>query len=357
MIARAIRDAAEERDVQRASVSNFENFRGLGVRATVDGETVHIGGPNLIEKLGIERSDGIAAFAEEAGSNAETVIYLVHDESEVVAAFALADVIRDESRQAIEALHAMDIEVAMLTGDSEDVARAVSEELGIDQYFAEGPARGEGHEGRTTPVRRKIRRDGRRRRQRRTGAHESRRRYRHRLGDRCRHRVGDIILVDNNPLLDVVRLIRLSKASYRKMQENLVWATGYNVFARSRLRRESLPHRHPPVAGDRRRVHVAVDDHRRDQRSQTGERRPLSTLRNPQSQPCQSLRQCCSGLDSCPEGYYSVGFSFVSGASQAGSGPTAPATGRSGSVDSMDRRTRDSVWSINVRQLDAVALS
>jgi len=94
MIARAIRDAAEERDVQRASVSNFENFRGLGVRATVDGETVHIGGPNLIEKLGIERSDGIAAFAEEAGSNAETVIYLVHDESEVVAAFALADVIR-----------------------------------------------------------------------------------------------------------------------------------------------------------------------------------------------------------------------------------------------------------------------
>jgi len=137
MIARAIRDAAEERDVQRASVSNFENFRGLGVRATVDGETVHIGGPNLIEKLGIERSDGIAAFAEEAGSNAETVIYLVHDESEVVAAFALADVIRDESRQAIEALHAMDIEVAMLTGDSEDVARAVSEELGIDQYFAE----------------------------------------------------------------------------------------------------------------------------------------------------------------------------------------------------------------------------
>jgi len=64
MIARAIRDAAaEERDVQRASVSNFENFRGLGVRATVDGETVHIGGPNLIEKLGIERSDGIAAFA------------------------------------------------------------------------------------------------------------------------------------------------------------------------------------------------------------------------------------------------------------------------------------------------------
>jgi len=140
----------------------------------------------------------------------------------------------------------MDIEVAMLTGDSEDVARAVSEELGIDQYFAEVLP-----EEKDTKVeqlsRRKIRRDGRRRRQRRTGAHESRRRYRHRLGDRCRHRVGDIILVDNNPL-DVVRLIRLSKASYhRKMQENLVWATGYNVFALP-LAAESSPHRHPPVA-------------------------------------------------------------------------------------------------------------
>jgi len=76
---------------------------------------------------------------------------------------------------------------------------------------------------------RKIRRDGRRRRQRRTGAHESRRRY---IGSGTDVAIesGDIILVDNNPL-DVVRLIRLSKASYRKMQENLVWATGYNVFA------------------------------------------------------------------------------------------------------------------------------
>jgi len=358
MIARAIGGRAEERDVQRASVSNFENFRGLGVRATVDGETVHIGGPNLIEKLGIERSDGIAAFAEEAGSNAETVIYLVHDESEVVAAFALADVIRDESRQAIEALHAMDIEVAMLTGDSEDVARAVSEELGIDQYFAEVlPEEEKGHEGRTTPVRRKIRRDGRRRRQRRTGAHESRRRYRHRLGDRCRHRVGDIILVDNNPL-DVVRLIRLSKASYRKMQENLVWATGYNVFAlplaagilapsASSCRRRSAP------CSCRR-----VDDHRRDQRSQTGERRPLSTC------VTHNLSSHVSHYDSAVRAWTPVQRDTTRWARRSYPEPVRPVLAPRhpqldvlARVDSMDRRTRDSVWSINVRQLDAVALS
>jgi len=229
MIARAIRDAAEERDVQRASVSNFENFRGLGVRATVDGETVHIGGPNLIEKLGIERSDGIAAFAEEAGSNAETVIYLVHDESEVVAAFALADVIRDESRQAIEALHAMDIEVAMLTGDSEDVARAVSEELGIDQYFAEVlPEEKDTKVEQPSPKENSSRWSA--------TASTTHRRSRADVGIAIGSGTDVAIesgissSVDNNPL-DVVRLIRLSKASYRKMQENLVWATGYNVFA------------------------------------------------------------------------------------------------------------------------------
>ena len=230
MIARAIRDAAQERDIQRATVSNFENFRGLGVRATVDGETVHIGGPNLIEKFGIERSNEIAAFAEEAGSNAETVIYLVHDESEVVAAFALADVIREESRQAIEALHAMDIEVAMLTGDSEDVAKAVSEELGIDQYFAEVLP-----EEKDTKVE-QLQSEGKLVAMVGDGVNDAPALTRADVGIAIGSGTdvaiesGDIILVDNNPL-DVVRLIRLSKASYRKMQENLVWATGYNVFA------------------------------------------------------------------------------------------------------------------------------
>jgi len=249
MIARAIRNAAAERDVQRASVSNFENLRGLGVRATVDvrksdalssqpepgpgsgdGETVHLGGPNLIEKLGIDRPDDITVFAEEAGSNAQTVIYLVHDESEVVAAFALADVIREESRQAIGALHGMGIEVAMLTGDSEDVAKAVSEELGIDQYFAEVLP-----EEKDTKVE-QLQSEGKLVAMVGDGVNDAPALTRADVGIAIGSGTdvaiesGDIILVDNNPL-DVVRLIKLSKASYRKMQENLVWATGYNVFA------------------------------------------------------------------------------------------------------------------------------
>ena len=230
MIARAIRTAAEERDVRRTQVSNFENLRGLGVRATVDGETVHLGGPNLIEKLGIKRSDAVAAFADEAGSNAQTVIYLIRGESEVVAAFALADVIREESRQAIEALHAMGIEVAMLTGDSEDVAKAVAEELGIDHYFAEVLP-----EEKDTKVE-ALQSEGKLVAMVGDGVNDAPALTRADVGIAIGSGTdvaiesGDIILVDNNPL-DVVRLVRLSKASYRKMQENLVWATGYNVVA------------------------------------------------------------------------------------------------------------------------------
>ncbi|EJN57457.1 copper-translocating P-type ATPase [Halogranum salarium B-1] len=230
MIARAIRTAAEERGVQRASVSNFENLRGLGVRAVANGDTVHLGGPNLIEKLGIDRSDEIVSFADEAGSNAQTVIYLIRDESEVVAAFALADVIREESRQAIEALHSMGIEVAMLTGDSEDVAKAVAEELGIDQYFAEVLP-----EEKDTKVE-QLQSEGKLVAMVGDGVNDAPALTRADVGIAIGSGTdvaiesGDIILVDNNPV-DVVRLIRLSKASYRKMQENLVWATGYNVVA------------------------------------------------------------------------------------------------------------------------------
>jgi len=230
MIARAIRNAAEERGVERASVSDFENLRGLGVRATVDGETVHLGGPNLIERLGIDRPDHVVSFADEAGRNAQTVIYLIQEESAVVAAFALADVIREESYRTIEALHAMGIEVAMLTGDSEEVARAVAEELGIDQYFAEVlPEEKDETVSELQSQGKLVAMVG-------DGVNDAPALTRADVGIAIGSGTdvaiesGDIILVENNPL-EVARLIRLSAASYRKMQENLVWATGYNVVA------------------------------------------------------------------------------------------------------------------------------
>jgi Cu2+-exporting ATPase len=230
MIARAIRQAAAERDAELGHVSGFENLRGLGVRATIDEHTYHVGGPNLLEKFSVDRSESMQTFATEAGANAQTVVYLVQDERDVVAAFALADVIREESRQTIDALHEMGLEVAMLTGDSEEVAAAVSEELGIDQYFAEVLPQEKDSKVES------LQRDGDLVAMVGDGVNDAPALTRADVGIAIGSgtdvaiEAGDIILVENNPL-DVVRLIKLSRASYRKMQENLVWATGYNVFA------------------------------------------------------------------------------------------------------------------------------
>ncbi|WP_227378048.1 copper-translocating P-type ATPase [Haladaptatus halobius] len=229
IIARAIREAAGERNLTLPETNAFEAIKGRGVQATVNGKTVHVGGPNLLNQLGIEPSPELAAFAEEAGGNAQTVIYLVR-EDEAVAAIALADVIREESRQAIEALHDMDIEVAMLTGDSEDVARAVANDLGIDTYFAE--VLPEDKDKKIVELQeqgKKVAMVG-------DGVNDAPALTRADIGIAIGSgtdvavEAADIVLVQNNPL-DVVRLVTLSRKSYRKMQENLVWAAGYNVFA------------------------------------------------------------------------------------------------------------------------------
>ncbi|WP_435102127.1 heavy metal translocating P-type ATPase [Halarchaeum sp. P4] len=241
MIARAIREAAAERDVTRANATGFENLRGLGVRAEVavpdsssDGDsgaaTVHVGGPNLLEKLDVDPPGDVATFAAEAGANAQTVVYLVHEESSVVAAFALADVVRDESRRAVDALHERGIEVAMLTGDSEDVAKAVSEQLGIDQYFAEVlPEEKDAKISALQDEGNLVAMVG-------DGVNDAPALTRADVGIAIGSgtdvavEAGDVVLVENDPL-DVVRLVTLSRASYRKMQENIVWASGYNVVA------------------------------------------------------------------------------------------------------------------------------
>ncbi len=106
------------------------------MKAAYDGQTIYVGGPRLLEYLEAERSPMLVQFAQESGAKGQSVVYLVREQA-VVAAFALADVVREESGAAVSALHAMGIEVAMLTGDSKDVANAVASELNIDQTFAE----------------------------------------------------------------------------------------------------------------------------------------------------------------------------------------------------------------------------
>ncbi|WP_380681138.1 heavy metal translocating P-type ATPase [Salinigranum sp. GCM10025319] len=247
MIAEAIREEARGRDLSVPDARGFEALEGRGVRATVEtdaaplpagepdtateteGETIYVGGPNLLRHLGVDLDDTLEAFATDAGSRGRGVVYLIHDET-AVGAVALADVVRVESREAIDALHAMGIEVAMLTGDSEDVARAVAEELGIDTYFAE--VLPEDKDEKIT----ELQEHGQLVAMVGDGVNDAPALTRADVGIAIGSGTdvavesADVVLVENDPR-DVVSLVRLSRKSYRKMQENLVWAAGYNVFA------------------------------------------------------------------------------------------------------------------------------
>jgi len=195
----------------------------------VDGKTVHVGGPNLLKKLEVEPPETLARFANEAGEKGQAVVYLLED-SQPVAAFALADVVRPESKQAIERLHALGIEVAMLTGDSQAVAKAVADELAIDTYFAEVLP-----EDKDKKVA-ELQGQGKTVAMVGDGVNDAPALTRADIGiaigggtDVAIESAG-IILVQSNPL-DVVKIIELSRASYGKMVQNLIWATGYNLVA------------------------------------------------------------------------------------------------------------------------------
>jgi Cu2+-exporting ATPase len=210
-------------------VHAFEAIKGHGVRARHEGRTVYVGGPRLLETLELQLPEVLANFEREASGKSQSVIFLVVA-NQVVAGFALADAIRPESRQAVRRLQQMGLTVAMLTGDSEAVARAVAEELGIDSYFAQ--VLPEHKEQRLAA----LQRQGKRVAMVGDGVNDAPALTRADVGiaigsgtDVAVESAG-IILVRSNPL-DVVQIIELSRASYRKMIENLIWATGYNAVA------------------------------------------------------------------------------------------------------------------------------
>jgi len=226
-IARAIRHSAEEKQLELPAISDFEILKGRGVRATHEGQAVYVGGPRLLEHLGVEPEGALRQFAGQAGEKGQSVVYLVR-EREAVAAFALADVIREESGRAVRALHEMGVEVAMLTGDSQDVARAVAEELRIDQYFAE-----------VLPADKdqkvvELQRQGKMVGMVGDGVNDAPALTRADIGiaigsgtDVAVESAG-LILVQSNPL-DVVKILKLSRASYRKQTQNIWWGAGYNI--------------------------------------------------------------------------------------------------------------------------------
>lgn len=228
-IAAGIRKSARQRQLELPAVSDFEAIKGRGAHTRADGYDVYVGGPRLLEMLDARLPEKLEIFTRQASQKGQSTVYLV-SENQVVAALALADVIRPESKLAIDRLHAMGIDVAMLTGDSSAVAKAVADELGIDTYYAEVLPE---HKDKQVA---ELQQQGKRVAMVGDGVNDAPALTRADVGiaigsgtDVAIESAG-IILVKSNPL-DVVNIFSLSRASYRKMTQNLAWAAGYNVFA------------------------------------------------------------------------------------------------------------------------------
>ena len=228
-VARAVVATAQERGLQRTAGEGFQAIPGYGAEATVDGRSLKVGGPNLLRRLGVEASHDLDTFVAEAEARGQSVIYLIEGRR-VLAAFALADAVRPESREAVERLHQLGLEVVMLTGDAKSVADAVAHELGIDTVFAGVPP-----EGKAAKIE-ELQRQGKRVGMVGDGVNDAPALVTADVGiaigagTDVAVEAGDVVLVRSDPR-DVARIVALSRVSYRKMVQNLWWASGYNVLA------------------------------------------------------------------------------------------------------------------------------
>ncbi|NJD28779.1 MAG: heavy metal translocating P-type ATPase [Chloroflexi bacterium] len=224
-LARAIVAAAQERGIDSSGATEFESLAGRGARAKVDGRMVSVGGPRLLAELGLEPLEQSEPWASEG----RTVLHVVADGT-IVGGLALEDEIRPESYDAVRDLHALGLRVAMITGDSQAVADSVAKRLGIDEVAAQVlPGDKAAAVERFQQGRRKVAMVG-------DGVNDAPALATADVGiaigagtDVAVESAG-IVLVRSDPR-DVVGAIELSRASYRKMIQNLVWATGYNLVA------------------------------------------------------------------------------------------------------------------------------
>jgi Cu2+-exporting ATPase len=228
-LARAVVEEASSREVKPAAISGFEALKGRGVRGTVDGHQAYVGGPRLLESLGVTPDGDLAERARAWASEGRTVVYVV-EHGRAIGALALADVIRPESREAVRRLKDLGIRVAMITGDSEDVARSVAGELDLDEHFAQVLP-----EHKAERIK-ELQRKGLRVAMVGDGVNDAPALAQANVGiaigagTDVAIETADVVLVRSDPR-DATRVVGLSKASYRKMLQNLAWATGYNVVA------------------------------------------------------------------------------------------------------------------------------
>ncbi|MBB5014967.1 heavy metal translocating P-type ATPase [Rehaibacterium terrae] len=228
-IARALHLSATDRKLDLPVAREFQAIPGRGVSAVIDGRTVEVGGPALLRAKRLDVPGALRSAEARAAEAGRTVVYLI-DDGEVGALFAIADAVRPESREAIRRLHAAGIEVAMLTGDARAVADSVARELRIDTVFAEVLPEDK------AAVIEKLQAQGKRIAMVGDGVNDAPALVTADVGiaigagTDVAVEAGDIVLVRSDPR-DVPAIIALSRATYRKMIQNLWWAAGYNLLA------------------------------------------------------------------------------------------------------------------------------
>jgi Cu2+-exporting ATPase len=228
-LAKAIVAEAKRRGVAQLSATKFEALPGRGAKAFVEGKSVVVGGPRLLTEAKITVPPEVEKLITAWASDGKTVLYVVA-EGRLLGAFAVEDAIRPESSEAVTELHRLGIRVAMITGDSKTVADSVARRIGIDEVTAEVlPADKASAVKRFQAGGRKVAMVG-------DGVNDAPALATADVGiaigagtDVAIESAG-IVLVRSDPR-DVVNAIELSRATYRKMIQNLVWATAYNLVA------------------------------------------------------------------------------------------------------------------------------
>ena len=228
-IARGIVKTAEDREIEIPAADDFRALTGKGVAATVEGIEYHMGGPALLKAEDAEVLPVFEKASEAAAERGQAAIYLVRD-GKVIALFAVADAIREESREVVHELHERGIKVAMLTGDAQAVADAVAGEIGIDTVFAEVLP-----EDKASKVK-ELQTGGKKVAMVGDGVNDAPALATADIGiaigagTDVAVEAGHIVLVRSDPR-DIPRIITLSRATYGKMVQNLWWAAGYNIVA------------------------------------------------------------------------------------------------------------------------------
>ena len=221
-IAKAIADSSDK----KMPVEGFTSIPGKGAEGRVDGKAIKVVSPGFLREQNIDLTDNRIGPLQAQG---KTVVFVLVD-GKLKGAIALADIVRPEAKQAIDALKALNIRCMMLTGDNEATAKWVSDQVGLDEYFAEVLPKDKAAKVKEVQSRGGLVamtgdgvNDAPALAQADVGIAIG-------AGSDVAVETADVILVRSNPL-DVVAIVQLSRATYRKMIQNLLWATGYNVVA------------------------------------------------------------------------------------------------------------------------------